>query len=260
MKNDVFEESPLDAITAFTPGNTANLAQSAIVSPARVQASVSLPNSALGWGLVAPEKAPGIYRSAGKRLLDIALVVISLPMTLPIVLFCAIALWIEGGQPFYRQQRLGTGGNQFSIWKLRTMCRDADELLESYLANDPALRREWDRTQKLKEDPRITRVGAFLRKTSLDELPQLFNVLLGEMSIVGPRPMMPDQLPMYADPAPYFDMRPGITGQWQVSDRNENSFAHRSTVDAQYHAKLSLPLDLKILFQTVGVVLRRTGY
>jgi lipopolysaccharide/colanic/teichoic acid biosynthesis glycosyltransferase len=133
-------------------------------------------------------------------------------------------------------------------------------MLESYLAADPAMREEWDRTQKLKNDPRITRVGNFLRKTSLDELPQFLNVFRGEMSVVGPRPMLPEQLPLYDNPAPYFDMRPGITGQWQVSDRNENSFAHRSTVDAAYHDSLSLALDLRILVRTVGVVLRRTGY
>ena len=258
MKDNVFDDASLDAIAAFTPVHPAHLARQAMASVGPAQAASGLRVPGLGWETAQPAK--GAYRRVGKRLADIALVLMTLPMTLPIIALCAIALWIEGGQPFYRQARLGERGKLFSIWKLRTMCRDADQMLESYLAADPALRAEWDTTQKLKNDPRITRVGAFLRKTSLDELPQLLNVLKGEMSIVGPRPMMPDQLSMYADPAPYFDLRPGITGQWQVSDRNENSFAHRSTVDAQYHAQLSLPLDLRILLQTVGVVLRRTGY
>ncbi len=202
----------------------------------------------------------GAYRSFGKRIIDIFLVIISLPVTIPVTFLCAIALWIESGQPFYQQKRLGRDAREFSILKLRTMCRDADQILERTLAADPKLSAEWRHTQKLKNDPRITPVGAFLRKTSLDELPQFWNVLKGDMSLVGPRPMMPNQLSMYPDPEPYFAMRPGITGKWQVSDRNENGFSHRSTVDANYDKHLSMLLDLHILFQTVGVVLRRTGY
>jgi len=202
----------------------------------------------------------GLYRTVGKRVLDVVIVLLSLPITLPVILICALALWIEGGQPFYRQQRLGLGGRSFSILKLRTMRPDADRVLNAYLAADSAMRAEWDETQKLRHDPRITPIGAILRKTSLDELPQFWNVIKGEMSVVGPRPMMTDQLPLYPDPRPYFDMLPGITGQWQVSDRNESSFAHRSTVDAEYHSKLSFLTDLRILFRTVGVVLQRTGY
>lgn len=258
MKENVFEDAPLDAIAAFTTANTPPLARPALARSARTPTPVGLRSPGFGWGVALPAK--GAYRRVGKRFADIAFVLMSLPMTLPIIALCAIALWIEGGQPFYRQNRLGEGGKVFSIWKLRTMCRDADKMLETYLEADPDLRREWDLTQKLKHDPRITRVGAFLRKTSLDELPQFLNVLLGEMSVVGPRPMMPEQLPLYRNPQPYFDMRPGITGEWQVSDRNETSFAHRSVIDTRYHAQLSLKVDLRILFQTVGVVLRRTGY
>lgn len=205
-------------------------------------------------------EAFGLYRAGGKRICDILFVLLSLPIALPVTLLCAVALWIEGGQPFYRQQRLGLRGRSFSILKLRTMCRDADQVLESYLAADPAMRLEWDCTQKLKSDPRITRVGGMLRKTSLDELPQFWNVLKGDMSVVGPRPMMPEQLPLYPDPRPYFALPPGITGLWQVSDRNESSFAHRSSVDTDYHRSLSLVTDMRILLRTVGVVLQRTGY
>ena len=201
-----------------------------------------------------------LYRIFGKRALDVLIVLLSLPITLPVTLICALALWIEGGQPFYRQQRLGLGGRSFSILKLRTMRPDADQVLNAYLAADPAMRAEWDETQKLRNDPRITPIGAMLRKTSLDELPQFWNVMKGDMSVVGPRPMMTDQLPLYPDPRPYFDMLPGVTGQWQVSDRNESSFAHRSTVDAEYHSKMSFLTDLRILFRTVGVVLQRTGH
>lgn len=200
------------------------------------------------------------YREWGKPILDALFVVLSLPVTLPVILVCAIALWFEGGQPFYRQDRLGRNGKIFSIWKLRTMVRDADQRLEVCLAADPNLRREWNCTQKLKNDPRITRIGSLLRKTSLDELPQLLNVLKGEMSLVGPRPMMPDQLELYGDTRPYFAMRPGITGIWQVSARNEMSFSYRADVDADYFNTVSLGCDLGLLMKTVAVVVRRTGY
>lgn len=263
MKDNVFDDATFEAMSAFTTVGSAKLARPGLVSagPATGPAASALHLPATGWIVDTPvQPARGTYRRAGKRIADILFVLMALPLILPVVAICALALWIEGGNPFYRQDRLGAGGKVFSIWKLRTMCRDADQKLESYLAADPAMREEWDRTQKLKNDPRITRVGNVLRKTSLDELPQFLNVLRGEMSVVGPRPMMPEQLPLYDNPAPYFDMRPGITGEWQVSDRNENSFGHRSTVDAHYYSRLSLLVDLRILFQTVGVVLRRTGY
>ena len=140
------------------------------------------------------------------------------------------------------------------------MVRDADAVLESYLAADPEMRREWDEIQKLRHDPRITRVGAVLRKTSLDELPQLWNVLIGDMSLVGPRPMLPEQLSLYGPSGAYFSLRPGITGLWQVSARNEEVFSFRSRVDATYARSVSLRQDLVLLVKTVGVVVRRTGY
>lgn len=155
--------------------------------------------------------------------------------------------------------RLGKEGKRFSILKLRTMVRNADEVLEDYLASDPEMRREWDEKQKLINDPRVTRVGAALRSTSLDELPQLWNVLTGDMCLIGPRPMMPEQLDMYGNPDHYFALRPGITGLWQISARNENRFSFRNEVDAAYDQKLSLWGDIVIIFKTVGVMLRRTG-
>ena len=200
------------------------------------------------------------YRALGKRIVDIILVLLTAPLTLSVVLVCALALWYEGGNPFYRQDRLGVGGRRFSILKLRTMVRDADACLQRYLDADPEMAHEWETTQKLKNDPRITRMGGFLRKTSLDELPQFWNVLLGEMSLVGPRPMLPEQLQMYGDPYSYFAMSPGVTGFWQVSARNENHFSFRAEIDAQYHRKMSFFCDLGVMMRTVGVMLRRTGY
>ena len=139
------------------------------------------------------------------------------------------------------------------------MVRDADAVLEHYLSTNLTMRREWNEMQKLSHDPRITRVGHFLRATSLDELPQLVNVLKGEMSLVGPRPMMPNQLDMYGDATAYDAVDPGITGLWQVSSRNNARFAYRREVDATYERGLTFGSDLSILLKTVGVVLRRTG-
>lgn len=229
-------------------------------------AGTSGPGVARGVNLLAPEGAVAVrtgsraYRGFGKQVLDTVLVLMTAPVTLSVVLVCAIALWIEGGNPFYRQDRLGVGGRRFSIWKLRTMVTDADACLQRYLDADPALAKEWETTQKLKNDPRITRVGGFLRATSLDELPQFWNVLRGDMSLVGPRPMMPQQLDIYGDPYAYFSMRPGVTGFWQVSARNESHFSFRSEIDRRYHEKMSLTCDLGVMVRTVGVMMRRTGY
>ncbi|WP_274846424.1 sugar transferase [Phaeobacter sp. QD34_24] len=202
----------------------------------------------------------GIYAWGGKRALDLALTLLSLPVTLPVMLLCALALVIEGGNPFYTQERLGQNGKRFRILKLRTMVRDADTCLQDYLERDAALKREWESTQKLKNDPRITPVGRILRVTSLDELPQLWNVIKGEMSLVGPRPMMTDQLPLYGDPRDYFDVKPGLTGLWQVSARNESTFAFRAAADSEYCRGLGLANDMKLIWRIFGVVAKGTGY
>lgn len=221
--------------------------------------TLSAPDRAI-WRRDMRRPAPdGAYRRAGKRALDVSLVLFTLPFSLPIIGFCALALWIEGGQPFYVQPRIGRAGRIFQILKLRTMTRDADAALVRLLRDDPALRREWDAMQKLRHDPRITRVGRFLRATSLDELPQLYNVLTGEMSLVGPRPMMPDQLALYGEAGDYMDLRPGITGPWQVSTRNANTFSARQEIDRDYNRGLRFGTDLSLLVRTVRVVLNRTG-
>ncbi|MGB3406097.1 MAG: sugar transferase [Jannaschia sp.] len=198
------------------------------------------------------------YRANAKRLLDIALVLLAAPLIAPLVMFLAVCVALEGGHPFYSQIRVGRGGRSFRIWKLRSMVRDADARLEAHLSTNPAARAEWNRDQKLAVDPRITRVGALIRKTSLDELPQLWNVLLGDMSLVGPRPMMPCQRALYPGHA-YFRLRPGLTGPWQVSDRNATSFAARADFDHAYDAAVSLFEDLRIIVATFGVVVRATG-
>jgi len=200
-----------------------------------------------------------VYHSGVKRLLDVALVLVTLPVSLPLILgmMCVVAL--NGQSPLYLQKRLGRGGRVFHMVKIRTMVKGADALLEDHLAKNPEARREWNVAQKLKCDPRVTRVGCALRKSSMDELPQLWNVLVGDMSLVGPRPMMVSQETLYPGNA-YFALRPGITGPWQVSDRNDSSFADRAGYDSRYLASLSLWQDLTILLRTVVVVIRGTGY
>lgn len=204
--------------------------------------------------------ASGPYKKFFKRAIDLTLVLCCIPVffTLIAVLALLVAI-LTGGRPFYSQLRVGRDGKPFRMWKLRTMVKDADAALVDYLQDNPHARAEWDSTQKLKDDPRITRFGRVLRKSSLDELPQLFNVLNGTMSLVGPRPMMIEQKAFYNGRA-YFDLRPGITGLWQVSDRNECGFSDRETYDNMYSMTLSLKTDVHILCRTVGVVLRATGH
>ncbi len=200
-----------------------------------------------------------LYRRHVKRMLDALIVLAAAPFVLPVVLVLAFFVRRDGGPAFYTQDRVGRNGRVFRIWKLRSMVPDADRILEAYLATDPEARAEWDRMQKLKKDPRITPVGAFIRKTSLDELPQLWNVLVGDMSLVGPRPMLPDQISLYPGRA-YYSMRPGLTGFWQISSRNSSSFASRSAFDSRYNRRLSFYTDILVILATVRVVVRGTGY
>jgi lipopolysaccharide/colanic/teichoic acid biosynthesis glycosyltransferase len=192
-------------------------------------------------------------------MLDVALVVLFAPVVLPIILFIALFVMRDGHSPIYWSERVGRNGRVFRMMKLRTMVHDADSRLEAYLASDAQAAAEWADTQKLKHDPRITYLGRMLRKTSLDELPQLWNVLIGDMALVGPRPMMPSQRKIYPGRA-YYALRPGVTGPWQVSDRNECGFAKRADFDLEYHHSLSFLNDLRLLMRTVAVVLRGTGY
>lgn len=200
------------------------------------------------------------YLSRGKRALDIAGVIALAPLAAPLVgaLWCAVRL--DGGAGFFGHERVGQDGRTFQCWKLRTMVPDARARLKEHLRRDPDAAREWAQTYKLRDDPRVTRLGRFLRKCSLDELPQLWNVWKGEMSLVGPRPVPRAELQEYAGfERAYCAMRPGITGLWQVSGRNDVAYADRVQMDMTYARKASLLMDLGILGRTLGVVLRRTG-
>lgn len=222
------------------------------------------PDADLHADLVGPARASavqrrkGFYRNGLKRMFDVVTVALAAPIVLPVVAVLAVMVARHGGQPFYQQERVGKGGRVFRIWKLRSMVPDADARMAEHLASDPAARKEWDETQKLRNDPRITPVGRLLRKSSLDELPQLWNVFRGDMSLVGPRPMMTCQRSIYPGTA-YYRMRPGITGYWQISARNQSSFAARAKFDRAYEDDLSLLTDLSVLARTVGVVAKGTG-
>lgn len=202
---------------------------------------------------------PALYRDHFKRVFDILLAIVLLPIVLPLIAILSLAVALEGGSGFYSQPRIGRGGKVFRFWKIRTMAPDAKALLKAHLEADSAAAAEWSETQKLREDPRITRYGAFLRATSLDELPQIFNVLSGDMSFVGPRPFMPEQRELYGEDRAYYDLRPGITGLWQVESRNHGPFQDRVHYDEAYARSISLGGDLRILLRTAVQIFRAEG-
>ncbi len=196
-----------------------------------------------------------------KRTLDLTLMLLLLPLILPLLLVLALMVRLDSqGPALFGHKRVGRGGKTFTAWKFRTMHADAGAQLAAYLASRPEAKLEWRETRKLRRDPRVTRLGTLLRRLSLDELPQAWNVIMGDMSLVGPRPIMADELEWYGDRAHlYTRVRPGITGLWQVSGRNTLSYAERVRLDAYYVRNWSLWLDLVIMSQTVAVVLKAEG-
>lgn len=202
--------------------------------------------------------AGGFYTHYGKRLLDITLVLLAAPAVLAAAIVISVLVSLDGSAPIFRQWRVGRHGRLFRMWKFRSMVPEAEAMLRAHLVKYPDAAAEWHHYQKLKQDPRITRVGAVLRRTSLDELPQLWNVLKGEMSLVGPRPMLPDQQSLYPGQA-YYSLRPGLTGPWQVSERNACGFADRAGFDSRYVAEMSLGTDLRLIGATLPVVAKASG-
>lgn len=202
-----------------------------------------------------------IYRFVGKRIFDLAVAAIMLPIVAPLMLVLWLMVRRDGGPGFYAQPRVGRNGREFRCWKLRTMVVDAEKVLADLCASDPTVAAEWNRDQKLANDPRITPVGDFLRKTSLDEVPQFWNVLIGDMSFVGPRPFMSSQDRLYREAGgrAYYWMRPGLTGPWQVEGRGATSFVERIRFDEKYFRNTSMSTDLKLMLRTARVVLDKTG-
>ena len=196
-----------------------------------------------------------------KRGLDILLVLISLPVTIPILAVVAVLVKLSSPGPiFYSHRRIRTTGSFFSMWKFRTMCQNSTEVLEQYLAKHPKARSEWNRSHKLRNDPRITPIGSFLRRYSIDELPQLWNVLSGQMSLVGPRPIVAAEVEKYGECFEcYCQVKPGLTGLWQVSGRSKLSYDARVALDCTYVRGWSLLRDFVILLKTFVAVLNRDG-
>ncbi|WP_435535881.1 sugar transferase [Azospirillum sp. ST 5-10] len=212
--------------------------------------------------LARADAAPGgrAIADAFKRTVDIFFSLICLFIVFPLLVLAVYLIWLDGGAPLFKQERIGRNGRRFACYKLRTMTRDADRVLAEHLARSPEAAAEWATKRKLSNDPRITPLGRFLRRSSVDELPQLVNVLRGDMSLVGPRPISEAEIPRYGDDfACYTAVRPGITGLWQVSGRSRTSYAQRVALDRHYAHNRSWRLDLVIMVRTVRVVLTADG-
>jgi Undecaprenyl-phosphate galactose phosphotransferase WbaP len=196
-----------------------------------------------------------------KRLFDICLILLSTPLILlTLGLVSVFVMASSPGPIFYSHRRIRKNGAFFSMWKFRTMCVNSAEVLEEYLSHHPEARAEWNRTHKLRHDPRITPIGSFLRRYSLDELPQLWNVLTGDMSLVGPRPIVAAEVEKYADSFErYCRVKPGLTGLWQVSGRSELTYEERVALDCEYVNHWTLRKDISILLKTFRVVLNQDG-
>jgi len=196
-----------------------------------------------------------------KRCADVLLVLVSTPLTLLVLgMVSAMVMLSSPGPIFYSHRRIRKSGAFFSMWKFRTMCVNSAEVLEEYLAQHPEARSEWNKTHKLRNDPRITPIGSFLRRYSLDELPQLWNVLVGQMSLVGPRPIVAAEVEKYGDSFNcYCRVKPGLTGLWQVSGRSGLSYDERVALDCAYVERWSLQKDVRILLKTFASVVNQDG-
>lgn len=196
-----------------------------------------------------------------KRCLDVTLVLAASPLILiAVAMVSALVMLSSPGPIFYSHRRIRKNGAFFSMWKFRTMCVNSAEVLEEYLVRNPQARAEWNQTHKLREDPRITRIGSFLRRFSLDEVPQFWNVLVGQMSLVGPRPIVAAEVEKYAeDFSCYCRVKPGLTGLWQVSGRSGLDYVERVALDCDYVTRWSLRKDTVILLKTFSSVIRQEG-
>jgi exopolysaccharide biosynthesis polyprenyl glycosylphosphotransferase len=212
-------------------------------------------------GIEARREMLNTLGSSIKRIVDIVGSLLGIVLLSPCLLAFAILIKLDSeGPAFYTQPRLGRDGKRIKIYKFRTMVTDAEQALADYLKGNEQAQREWEATQKLRNDPRVTRVGKILRRFSIDEIPQLFNVLLGDMSLVGPRPIMLNQIRIYGEAIDiYQGVRPGMTGLWQVSGRNRTTFQERALFDVYYVRHWSMWLDIYVLFRTVWIVLVQDG-
>ena len=207
------------------------------------------------------DRGPEAPNTRFKRILDICIASVALVFVAPLLITVMILIRLQDGGPaLYSQSRYGRGGKTFKCYKLRSMVTNAKEQLEFILATDPVAREEWQTSQKLTDDPRITPLGHFIRKTSIDELPQLFNILCGDMSLVGPRPIVENEIQRYGtDFKEYCAVRPGLTGLWQVRGRSDTTYGERVALDVEYANSRTLMSDIVILFQTIPAVIFSRG-
>lgn len=222
------------------------------------------PQYFFGYDVMLMQPRPRINSPFGKivkRGADIIGSALLLVMLSPVFIMVALLIKKEGGSVFFLNKRLGRGGREFNCLKFRTMIPDAEKVLHELLESDPEAKALWETHRKMKNDPRVTKIGRFLRKSSLDELPQLINTIKGEMSLVGPRPILPDETEFFnkMQLANYYSVRPGITGLWQVSGRNDTSFKQRVHLDEWYVTNWSIWHDIVILLKTVSVIVKRSG-
>ena len=202
----------------------------------------------------------GAYGRIGKRTMDVVLALTLLPFLSPLILILFMIARSSGGSGFFAHSRVGRHGQPFRCFKIRTMVADADARLKQHLAAHPTAAREWQRSYKLDNDPRVTWFGRFLRRTGLDELPQIWNVLRGDMSFVGPRPVTAPELARYGrGKAAYLSLRPGVTGMWQVHGRSNGCYQTRVNLDQDYRNRVSLRCDLLLIAQTAVSVVKMTG-
>lgn len=201
-----------------------------------------------------------LRKARSKRVIDVVLALLILPIVLPVIAVLYVLTRRDGGPGFFGHVRVGKDNKEFRCWKVRSMVHNAEKVLEEYLASNPEAAEEWNRDFKLTNDPRVTRLGRILRETSLDELPQIWNVLIGEMSFVGPRPVTRKEMDKYQGYEwCYLSSKPGITGLWQVSGRNDVEYDERVQMDLQYVTTQTVLGDISIILRTAGAVLNRTG-
>ncbi len=248
------------ALRQRADGIAATMASRSPGTAPALPAAVHAPFLAVEVGIAAP-RLQHRMDAVLKRLFDIGFALAFLAVALPFVVVLVAALqWGSPGPLFFVQRRVGRGGELFGCIKLRTMRVDADAALARLLAACPASRAEWEADHKLRNDPRVSPIGRLVRKLSLDELPQLINIVRGEMSVVGPRPIVPDEVPKYgAAFADYRAVKPGLTGLWQVSGRNNTTYAARVRLDSEYRRRANFLFDIKIVLRTVPAVLCANG-
>lgn len=205
-------------------------------------------------------RSQGFYQRYGKRIFDVVGATVLLLLTAPIVVFAALLIVLTGEKPFFSHSRVGQNGRPFPCFKLQTMRSESKRLLRHIVRTNVLAAEEWETQQKLSHDPRITRLGRFLRKSSIDELPQLLNILRGEMSLVGPRPVTEDELRFYGPHLPaYLSLKPGLTGFWQVHGRGTTTYDERIWMDSSYADSVCFWVDFKLALQTASVIVKRTG-